>query len=71
MLSARNRWGIVQAKDVTRGDGPFYCLGCRTQVYLKKGSIVVHHFAHFPHFTTCGYGPAEGELHKSIKDAIC
>jgi competence CoiA-like predicted nuclease len=70
MLSACTKQGIVQAKDVTREDGPFHCSGCRTQVNLKKGSIIVHHFAHFPH-TTCGYGPAEGELHKSIKDAIC
>jgi len=70
MLSARNKQGIVQAKAVTREDGPFHCLGCRTEVYVKKGSIIVHHFAHFPH-STCGYGPAEGELHKSIKDAIC
>jgi len=70
MLSARAKMGVVQAKDVTREDGPFHCLGCRTELRLKKGSIIAHHFAHLPSFT-CRYGPVEGELHKRIKDAIC
>jgi len=70
MLNARNKQGVVRAKDVRREDGPFHCLGCRSELLPKKGSIIVHHFAHLPH-CTCEYGPAEGELHRKIKDAIC
>jgi competence protein CoiA len=70
MFSAQNRDGaIVQARDVTKEDDPFCCLGCTAAVCLKKGQRIAHHFAHLV-TTTCQAGKGEGALHRRIKEAI-
>lgn len=47
--------------------GPVYrCAGCMQEVILKKGSKVVHHFAHRPPMT-CAYGAGETQAHMAAK----
>ena len=47
MLSAiKESDETVMAWEVTREDGPFFCPECDEEVILKKGSIVLPHFAH-------------------------
>jgi competence protein CoiA len=70
MLSAYNRFGKqVVAWDVTKADGPFTCPECRQEVVVKKGSVVVHHFAHSAS-STCKYGTGESAEHWLAKFEI-
>lgn len=59
----------VFAKNSIKEDGPFYCIGCKKEVVLKKGRIKVHHFAHKPPFS-CNRGQGETEKHRECKEAI-
>lgn len=38
--------------DATKIGEQYYCPRCHSKVMQKKGQIIAHHFAHFPH-TTC------------------
>lgn len=70
MLTAYDRNGESRtASRAERGDGPFYCKSCRAEVVLKKGRILVHHFAHRPP-VTCAYGAGETAMHLRAKQAI-
>ncbi len=69
MFQARMQDKLVNAKDVTRKDSPFFCSGCGAQVLLKKGSCKAHHFAHIAD-QGCQHGQGEGEIHRRLKDAI-
>ena len=37
---------IRLASEVSREQGPFICIGCRSELILKKGDIRIPHFAH-------------------------
>ena len=70
MLSAYNRLGEqVVAWEATREEGPFSCPECGQTVILKKGSAVVHHFAHLPP-STCQCGAGESVEHWLAKFEI-
>lgn len=67
MLSACNQHGDVLATEVSLEDGPFHCSACREPVILKKGRVVVSHFAHLPD-ADCAYtGEGESEAHRLAK----
>lgn len=71
MLVANRRSGgarvVASAED--RGGGPWNCPACAAQVSLKKGTIRIHHFAHYPP-VSCEYGTGESEEHRRCKTAI-
>ncbi len=70
MLSAYNSEGRqVIASEVTKEDGPFHCPECRGEVNLKKGALIVHHFAHVPPFN-CTFGVGESEEHRAAKQEV-
>lgn len=70
MLSALNKQGeTLIAWEATREEGPFFCPACEEEVILKKGSIVIHHFAHYAQ-TSCAYGTGESEQHRQAKYEI-
>jgi len=67
MLSARNRFGDVLATEVEQEDGPFACPHCGAKAILKKGRVIIPHFAHAVR-SNCAYaGEAESEEHKRTK----
>ena len=70
MFSARTHNELIEAKDVMKADGPFFCLGCDADVRLKKGPVKAPHFAHMLD-EGCRYGHDEGHLHQRLKDEIC
>jgi len=65
---AQNDSRVVAAEE-ERNDGPWVCPSCSAQVALKKGSIKIHHFAHYPP-VSCEYGVGESEEHRRCKTAI-
>ncbi len=70
MLSALNEQDeTVMAWEATREEGPFFCPECEEEVVLKKGMVVIHHFAHYPE-ATCSYGTGESEQHRRAKYEI-
>jgi competence protein CoiA len=56
----------VHAWEQSRADGPWHCPECRSDVVLKRGRIVVAHFAHKPP-TCCEYGVGESWEHRRSK----
>lgn len=52
-----------------KSQGPFFCLGCKAEVILKKGEVREHHFAHKPP-VDCIDGSAESQLHLRAKREI-
>lgn len=70
MLSAFKRLGEqVVAWEVTKEDGPFSCPECKQTVILRKGDVVVHHFAHTAS-STCKHGIGESVEHWLAKYEI-
>lgn len=70
MLTAYDRNGENRIAGRTeRVDGPFFCKACRAEVILRKGNVVVHHFAHRPP-AACAYGAGETQMHLRAKLAI-
>lgn len=59
----------VIAWEVEKKDGPFICPECSESVYVKKGEIVTHHFAHFKD-EGCPMSQGETESHMRIKKEI-
>jgi competence protein CoiA len=59
----------VAAWDQQKSDGPFSCPLCIEETILKKGTMMVHHFAHKPPIT-CEYGRGETERHLECKLTI-
>lgn len=59
----------VEARNVNKEGGPYRCQGCGEVLTLKKGRVVVHHFAHRPPFT-CDWGARESAEHLEAKLAI-
>lgn len=57
------------AADTQREQGPFRCPECAKEMLLKKGTILVHHFAHRPP-VNCAYGSGETMDHMRAKAAI-
>ncbi len=69
MLKAIDRSGAgVLAEDACRGE-PYTCPECGEVLTLKRGPIVVAHFAHRPP-VTCPYGVGESGRHLAMKRAM-
>lgn len=69
MLIARDangtRW---QGRSAERGFD-YFCPGCSTEVTLKKGTHVIHHFAHRPG-ASCEFATGETVRHMEMKEVI-
>jgi competence protein CoiA len=61
--------GVVAASE-DRLYGPWTCPQCHAPVFIKKGEINVHHFAHAPP-VSCEYGAGESDEHRRCKTVIC
>ena len=50
----------------------YACPGCGEPVFVRKGDIKIHHFAHKPGERDCKFyeHPGEGEIHKMAKHVI-
>lgn len=59
----------VDAKYTIKGERPFLCPKCKHEVFLKKGIIREHHFAHRPD-SNCDFGGGETESHRKCKRTI-
>ncbi|MGO1000875.1 competence protein CoiA [Lysobacter sp. CA196] len=59
----------VEARNVSKADGPFICPTCRKDVIVSKGLIRIHHFRHKPP-VTCYRGRGESQQHLAAKQAI-
>ncbi len=68
MLVAHTKFGTVEASSGQRGT-LFHCPECACPVTLKRGRIVIAHFAHKPP-TRCPYGVGESQLHYRCKTEI-
>jgi competence protein CoiA len=70
MLSAYNRLGEqVVAWEAIKENGPFTCPECGEAVIVKKGSVVMHHFAHSAP-SKCQFGSGESAEHWRAKFEI-
>lgn len=70
MLTALNANGVhCFAPRTEKSCGPFTCPECHRSLILKKGTVVVHHFAHVPP-VNCAYGSGETLEHMRAKMAI-
>jgi competence protein CoiA len=72
MLVALHQKTRVEAWDAAKGPR-YHCPNCKADVILKKGRIVIHHFAHTPS-TVCSWAKGETREHllakKVIRDAF-
>ena len=59
----------VLARETVKLDGPFCCPGCTGEVFIHKGRVRVHHFAHRKS-QGCGEGVGESEEHRRCKEEI-
>ena len=59
---------LVSPEEVERGDRSLTCSGCTNRMLVRKGQIMVHHFAHYPDFEDICSG--ETALHRAAKQAI-
>jgi len=68
MLSAYDTHNdSILAKEAHKESGPYHCLECSEEVFLKRGSVKIAHFAHFPN-SLCPYaGEPESILHSNVK----
>lgn len=64
--SSNQKW---LASAACKEDGPFICSGCGAEVFVKKGKIKTHHFAHRPP-ATCDLATGETCRHLMVKSAI-
>jgi competence protein CoiA len=71
MLSAKRKSDgkIVTAYFSSKFDGPFACLQCNEEVFLKSGRRNVDHFAH-ANPLTCKFATGESVLHRRCKMEI-
>ncbi len=69
MLTSLAGGVVVDAAEVSRGDGPFLCPECKSELTLKKGPVNIHHFAHCPPFD-CDWGCGELFVHHECKREI-
>ena len=71
MLSAlrKSDGSQVTAWTESKANAPFACPECKSDVTLRKGRFVIHHFAHKPP-VTCRYGVGETEAHRKCKMEI-
>ena len=66
MLVALKGSNRIHASVAEKGH-TFHCPGCHTEVTLKKGAKVIHHFAHKPP-VTCSWAVGETKAHLSAKN---
>jgi competence protein CoiA len=60
--------GRIEAADAERGPD-YVCPNCRRPLILRKGQIVIHHFAHKPP-TSCTWASGETQAHLKAKTAL-
>lgn len=47
IFTAKNQSGqVIFIQEATSGRGGYYCQGCHQELVARKGSIIIHHFAH-------------------------
>lgn len=68
LIAVTNSGHRAAANRVEKLHGPFHCPHCSTQVVLKKGRVVVHHYAHKPQ-ESCQYA-RETREHLTTKQQI-
>jgi competence protein CoiA len=68
MLVALNGTARIHAASAEKGPD-FRCLGCGEAVTLRKGTRVVHHFAHKPP-VTCAWAVGETHGHLAAKNLL-
>lgn len=61
---------IVDAEDVSKKDGPFYCSECYTDAIHRNCHFRVNHFAHHARLSPI-VRKEESALHKRCKEEIC
>jgi hypothetical protein len=69
LVAINDAQGRFNARSATKADAPFRCPSCEGLVVLKKGTKVVHHFAHKPD-ADCRYGEGESKAHMEAKYGI-
>ncbi len=70
MLTALDAAGLhCLAPTTEKSRGPFTCPECCRPLVLKKGTVIIHHFAHLPP-VNCAYGTGETLEHMRAKLAI-
>ena len=65
LVAHQKEGGPVEAFSAEKGNA-FVCPGCKESVILKKGHVVVHHFAHYPD-SRCAFGTGETFAHLKAK----
>lgn len=71
MLSAYNAMRKqVIARDTVKAAGPFSCPDCKGEVRIKKGTEVVHHFAHTSVPLDCSWREGESKEHRQAKLSV-
>lgn len=69
MLIALDDFGDrIEGKDAYRGE-PYTCPACNAPVTLKRGAIVIPHFAHQPQ-STCPFAKGESPRHLEMKSQV-
>ena len=68
MLAALLNDARIYAHSAQKG-GRYLCPGCKAELVLRKGDIVIHHFAHKPP-VECEFGAGESAEHLEAKLAI-
>lgn len=68
MLVALHQEQRVDALGAAKGP-QYFCPNCKTEVILKQGRIVIHHFAHKPP-TDCSWATGETREHLLAKTVI-
>lgn len=66
MLIAQDRKGERHFGPDSEKDKDYFCPQCDEMVILKKGTKVIHHFAHHP-FQDCEWWEPESQLHLEMK----
>ncbi|NBN13221.1 competence protein CoiA [Proteus sp. G4398] len=70
VLTANTESGTrVIAHEAEKNGTRYFCPECNSEVTLKKGQVLTHHFAHKPP-VTCYYGVGESEAHRHAKVCI-
>ncbi len=59
----------ICGEDAERGQ-EYYCQQCGEKVFIKKGLIKTHHFAHYPYQSPCAWWEPESEEHLRMKLSI-
>jgi len=71
LCGIRSDGSKVFARQSTKLEAPFYCPACNHELNIRKGNIMVHHFAHKPPYNeNCRHGQGESEIHRKCKETV-